>query len=296
MDEIRRSLLKRLLIVPATSALYACVPFLVGCQKESISAGNTDAGAVTDATGNGQPDIPQPPTDDGAKPQNSDEGTKLSDEGAKPEDSNGGAPEVNTPADSNNPPGAGDAAQEDVCTSGTELEPITECKPTGADMEGPFYESGAPVKTNIAAADEPGEPLIVQGQVVAPGCKDRLTDSVLDVWQANANGDYYNKPGVYRLRGKVQVDCDGRFAFQTILPGAYLDGGGYRPKHIHITIAAPGYASLTTQLYFAGDPYLNPNDSCGVCQSGDATHIIALTGATIDGKAGWTGQFNVVLA
>jgi len=27
-----------------------------------------------------------------------------------------------------------------------------------------------------------------------------------------------------------------------------------RPPHIHFKIAAPGFRSLTTQLYFGGDP------------------------------------------
>jgi len=30
----------------------------------------------------------------------------------------------------------------------------------------------------------------------------------------------------------------------------------FRPAHIHTRLTAPGYESLTTQLYFAGDPWL----------------------------------------
>jgi catechol 1,2-dioxygenase len=40
-----------------------------------------------------------------------------------------------------------------------------------------------------------------------------------------------------------------------VVPGRYLNGREYRPAHIHIKVAAPGFAPLTTQLYFPGDPY-----------------------------------------
>ena len=33
---------------------------------------------------------------------------------------------------------------------------------------------------------------------------------------------------------------------------------------------------MTTQLYFAGDPYLPPNDSCGSCTSEDPDRQVAL--------------------
>ncbi|HLU65886.1 MAG TPA: hypothetical protein VKZ63_06405, partial [Kofleriaceae bacterium] len=56
-------------------------------------------------------------------------------------------------------------------------------------------------------------------------------------------------------RGKVESDAAGGFSLKTIIPGHYLNGNQYRPAHIHVTVSAPGFASLTTQLYFEGDPY-----------------------------------------
>lgn len=170
------------------------------------------------------------------------------------------------------------------------------CVPTGADLEGPFYEEGAPQKTNIAAVDEPGEPLLIQGQVMASDCVKGLNDAVLDVWQANADGAYYNEFGVYRLRATVRADNEGRFSFTTVLPGSYAEDNSYRPRHIHISVRATGYEPLTTQLYFEGDPYLKPNDACGSCKSGDSSHIIPLAATTLSGRAGWEGQFKIVLS
>lgn len=83
------------------------------------------------------------------------------------------------------------------------------------------------------------------------------------------------------------------FRVETIRPGNYLQGTGYRPAHIHFTFARAGYRTVTTQVYFAGDPYLAPVDSCGTCGSDDDARIIALTG---NAAGGWTGDLRIVLA
>ena len=81
---------------------------------------------------------------------------------------------------------------------------------------------------------------------------------------------------------------------ETVIPGHYENGpGAWRPAHIHVTISAPGHASVTTQLYFAGDPYLAPNDGCpDACDSGDPDRIIALEPS--EGKS--VGTWRIVLA
>ena len=47
------------------------------------------------------------------------------------------------------------------------------------------------------------------------------------------------------------------------------------------------------QLYFAGDRYLPPNDSCAACGSDDPDRVIPLAG---DAVAGWTGAVTFALA
>jgi protocatechuate 3,4-dioxygenase beta subunit len=76
---------------------------------------------------------------------------------------------------------------------------------------------------------------------------------VLEVWQADANGGY-DLSG-YRFRATVRAASDGAFAFRTIVPGRYLNGAQYRPSHIHVKVHSDGNPTLTTQLYFAGDPF-----------------------------------------
>ena len=92
-----------------------------------------------------------------------------------------------------------------------------------------------------------------------PDCRP-VAGAVLDIWQANAAGVYYNlernsRPADYRLRGRIRTGPDGSFRCLTVRPGRYGAGpGGSRPSHIHVTLSAPALAPLTTQVYFPGDP------------------------------------------
>jgi len=42
---------------------------------------------------------------------------------------------------------------------------------------------------------------------------------------------------------------------------------GFRPAHIHVLVAAPGYRELVTALYFADDPNIASDTVFGVSQS-----------------------------
>jgi catechol 1,2-dioxygenase len=170
---------------------------------------------------------------------------------------------------------------------------LAQCRPTGADLQGPFYISGVPHRKAIAPPDEPGTRLIIRGQVLGPDCAAPRADTVLDVWQADASGNYHDD----RLRGRLTTDARGRYELYSILPGQYRIGGRFRPAHIHFTITRPGHAPLTTQLYFRGDPYLAANDACGpMCRSDDPGRIIALRKDEKIGAEFLTGVFDIVLA
>ena len=63
------------------------------------------------------------------------------------------------------------------------------------------------------------------------------------------------KSDEYLLRGRIRAGADGRYSFDTILPGNYrVTETWLRPRHIHYTVSHPSRQSLTTQLYFEGDP------------------------------------------
>lgn len=161
------------------------------------------------------------------------------------------------------------------------------CTPTQADFRGPMYAPGAPRRTALAGVDEPGERLRIRGTVFGPDCKTTLPKALLDVWQADAKGNYHDESEQYRLRGQILTDSRGGYELDTVRPGGY----GGRPAHIHVTISSPGHEPLTTQIYFKGDPKLD-HDACGgACNTDDPHRIIAL-GRQASGLA---GTFDVVL-
>ena len=111
------------------------------------------------------------------------------------------------------------------------------CRPTPVDIEGPFYKPGAPERTST------GSGLVVRGRLLGiPDCRP-LAGGRIEWWQTDRRGRYDDGH-----RGIQTVSPDGAYRFSTDFPGVYPG----RPPHIHVKAAAPGYRSLTTQLYLRG--------------------------------------------
>lgn len=121
------------------------------------------------------------------------------------------------------------------------------CTLTPAETEGPYYTAGAPSKANLAKDVSSGMPLTVTGQVLDQNCKP-LKNASVDIWQADAAGQYDNQG--YTLRGKVTTDAGGHYSFTTVVPGQYPG----RTPHIHVKITPAGGKTLTTQLYLPNTP------------------------------------------
>ena len=145
----------------------------------------------------------------------------------------------------------------DATPGGADADPAAPdaaaCTMTESNIEGPFYKEGAPSRMVLIDDDTPGTRLTVSGRVVAAGSCAALSGARLDVWHADDQGTY-DTDG-FRLRGTLAAAEGGGYEFLTIVPGRYLNGDTYRPAHIHVKVSAPGYPELTTQLYFAGDPF-----------------------------------------
>ncbi len=152
-----------------------------------------------------------------------------------------------------------------------------DCDKTTKDAygAGPFYTANPPQLTDnqLAKADEPGERMIISGQVKTLDCTQVITGAIVDIWHANHEGAYDNVG--YNLRGTVVSNDQGFYIFETIKPGKYLNGNSYRPSHIHVKITAPGFDTLTTQIYFEGDSDI-PGDAAASITEGqyDATNRI----------------------
>jgi protocatechuate 3,4-dioxygenase beta subunit len=74
-----------------------------------------------------------------------------------------------------------------------------------------------------------------------------VAGALVDLWHADADGDYDNDG--FRCRGHVFADAQGRFRFRTIVPALYPG----RTRHYHVKVQAPNRPVLTTQLYFPGE-------------------------------------------
>ena len=135
-----------------------------------------------------------------------------------------------------------------------------QCRVTPRDALGPFYKSNAPSQAELCASGSGGgEKLSVSGRVIgAPDCAP-LTGALVEVWQADARGDY-TQVGAKQddagclLRASLKTDAEGRYSFRTVLPGEYPG----RPRHIHYRVSAKGYSPLVTQLYFARERGVPP--------------------------------------
>ncbi len=147
-----------------------------------------------------------------------------------------------------------DGDDDPTSAGGTPYELAAACAaaPTSDNLEGPFYKDGSPRRTTLVTRADRGERLVLSGTVKTTACAP-VAAAILDVWHADASGGY-DLAG-FRFRGKIITDRAGRWQISTVVPGRYLNGDRYRPRHVHVKVAADGHAPLTTQLYFDGDPY-----------------------------------------
>ena len=140
-------------------------------------------------------------------------------------------------------------------------EPGSEsCEPTSSDIEGPFYREDPPHRATLVDEDEPGRTLVIEGFVYAADCETPLVGAVVDVWHADDAGEYDNASESFRMRGQMTTNEEGYYAYTSIRPGRYRNGSTYRPEHIHYKVSyetgGSDQVTLTTQLYFADDPFL----------------------------------------
>lgn len=114
-----------------------------------------------------------------------------------------------------------------------------------------------------------------------------LPGAVVDVWHAAANGRYEHEDPAqpeWNLRGQVRADAGGAYRFETVVPAPYeitasdgpvgrlLRAAGrpaFRPAHLHYKVSAEGHRPLTTQVFVAGDPWLD----CDVIESRMASSL-----------------------
>lgn len=190
------------------------------------------------------------------------------------------------------------------------VDAIGNRRPEGATENtvlGPFHVAGAPEYPMGASITLQGDgpTCLFRGRVIdlhgAP-----VVGARIDVWSDNEHGFYdVQQPDVQPLfnnRGVFTTGAEGRYAFRGIRPVAYpipddgpvgqllghLGRHPYRPAHMHFIVTAPGYQTVITHTFVAGDAYLTSDAVFGVKE----TLIATFTPGT---ETDWQSKFDFVL-
>ena len=169
---------------------------------------------------------------------------------------------------------------------------------TEDNILGPYHRPNAPFRAKITPPLEPGTVLVIRGRVWGMDTRRVLANTLLDVWQANAQGRYDNddqqRPPAANLfvnRARLMTDQNGYYEYETVHPGPYQIGPrAWRPAHIHYWVRHANYRDLVTQLYFRGDAHQRED------QFIRPSLVIDLREVRVPNGTYKTGTFDIVLA
>lgn len=143
-----------------------------------------------------------------------------------------------------------------------------------------------------------GERITIKGRVIDGG-GNPVSDSVVEIWQADANG-LYNSPAEHRAGadpnclgwGRSAVDEAGAFTFETIKPGPVpAPDGSLMAPHITFWIVARGInIGLHTRMYFSDEDTANATDPIL-----KRARLIGRDGTMIGQRDGDTVTFDIYL-
>ena len=108
------------------------------------------------------------------------------------------------------------------------------CPPTRADIVGPYYKAGAPVRSEVGSGH------VLKGTVRAASDCAPIAGARIEFWLTGAGGRYTDD-----LRATVLADAQGRYRFASSFPVRYADA----QPHIHIKVTAKGYRTLATRYF-----------------------------------------------
>jgi hydroxyquinol 1,2-dioxygenase len=189
---------------------------------------------------------------------------------------------------------------------------------TESTVFGPFFVAGSPGFENgdDLAQGAPGEPCLMQGRVVSVE-GEPVAGAHIEVWQADEDGFYdvqYADLDHAQGRGHLASDDEGRFWFWSVKPEAYgipddgpvgelLRAAGrspMRPAHVHFKVDAPGFQTLITHVFVAGDAHLDSDAVFGVRENLIGEFTRHEPGTAPDGSERdapyWTMTYDMVLA
>lgn len=137
--------------------------------------------------------------------------------------------------------------------------------PTPGQTIGPFYGFALPFKDGHKLVDRAHPGSIRLHGTVYDGNGVPVPDSMLEIWQADENGQIPQKDGslirdgfTFTGWGRVAVDNVGHYTFQTVNPGATDEG---KAPFIMLVVFARGLLNrLFTRIYLPEDTAALEND------------------------------------
>ena len=188
---------------------------------------------------------------------------------------------------------------------------------TESTVVGPFFTDDSPEVAlgGDIAGEAKGRPCYVSGTVRGTG-GEPVPGARIEVWESDEDGfyDVQYPDGRTGGRGWLRSAPDGEYRFWSVRPAPYPipdDGpvgdlltaagrGPMRPAHLHFKVEAPGYRTLITHIFVAGDPYLDRDAVFGVKESLITDFAEHPPGTGPDGRrldGPWTSvAFDIVLA
>jgi protocatechuate 3,4-dioxygenase alpha subunit len=156
---------------------------------------------------------------------------------------------------------------------------------------GDLYKWKETVGDDLVTPDAAGERIRIEG-VIYDGDGKPITDAMLEIWQADAQGRYADPrngaalPNTsFRGFGRSATDDNGMFAFDTIKPGPVQGPGGkMQAPHIVVCIFSRGMLrQVYTRLYFSDDS-ANESDPILALVPAERRNTLIAKRETNDGK------------
>jgi protocatechuate 3,4-dioxygenase beta subunit len=170
--------------------------------------------------------------------------------------------------------------------------------PAPAPYLEPQFLAAANAAPNVVVAgnEEPGERLVVTGQVMDD---DRpVAGASVYVFHTDVEGRY-TKDGSAdgelnpRLHGAMRTDATGRYEYETIRPGSYNNNAA----HVHYVVRAPGYKAQLLDLWFQDDPILAARRKAGLPEVPPAIvkEAVAIRPITRDATGVWHATRDIAM-
>lgn len=161
---------------------------------------------------------------------------------------------------------------------------------TPSQTVGPFFHFGLADQATLGClvrADTRGERIRLKIRLV-DGDGMALPDALVELWQADADGEYVRpddprkvlEPPGFCGFGRLPTGADGTCVFETIRPGQVRDAQG-RPQapHINVCLFARGLLrQVYTRIYFEGDPSLDSDAVLSLVPEGRRQTLLARPG------------------